>query len=91
MATIATEDVPVLASLDIMTQGKMPFVLHLPRQSVVSVVDIRGWFVEQKLMLSSIFWCGQIYKSEKYDFGHNLLWHLSQTSMFNKTASEVGL
>jgi len=32
-----------------------------------------GRFVEQKLMLSSNFRCDQIYKNERYDFGHTLL------------------
>ncbi len=35
-------------------------------------------------MLSSSFRCDQIYKYEKYDFGHTLLCYLSRTYMFNK-------
>jgi hypothetical protein len=38
-----------------------------------------GRFVEQKLMLSSNFRCDQIYKNERYDFGHTLLCYLSPT------------
>ena len=38
-----------------------------------------GQFVEQKFMLSSNFSCDQIYKIERYDFGHTLLRYLSLT------------
>ncbi len=40
-----------------------------------------GRFVEQKLMLSSSFWCDQIFEHERYDFGHILLCYLSLTSV----------
>ncbi len=48
---------------------------------------LRGQFVEQKLMLSSSFRRDQIYKDERYDFGHTLLCYLSRTFMFNKSTS----
>ncbi len=48
---------------------------------------LRGQFVEQKLMLSSSFRRDQIYKYERYDFGHTVLCYLSQTWMFNKLTS----
>jgi hypothetical protein len=41
--------------------------------------ELRGQFVEQKLMLSSNFRCDQIYKYQRYDLGHTLLCYLSQT------------
>jgi hypothetical protein len=43
--------------------------------------ESRGGFVEQKLMLSSIFSCDQINQCQKYD--------LSQTWMFNKSNSAL--
>jgi hypothetical protein len=44
-----------------------------------SLTPTRGQFVEQKLMLSSSFRCDQIYKYERYDFGHTSLCYLSRT------------
>ncbi len=41
-------------------------------------------FIEQKLMLSSRFRCGQSHDGHKYDFGHTLWCYLSQTYMFIK-------
>jgi hypothetical protein len=34
--------------------------------------------LNKRLMLSSSFWCDQIYKYELYDFGHTLLYYLSE-------------
>ncbi len=48
----------------------------------------RGWFIEQKFMLSSSFRCSPIHNCHKYDFGHTLLCYLSRTQMFNKPTSE---
>ncbi len=48
---------------------------------------LRGQFVEQKLMLSSSFRRDQIYKDERYNFGHTLLCYLSRTWMFYKPTS----
>ncbi len=54
--------------------GSRPFILsHLTAEATeASLLNIR-------LMLSSNFRCGQIYKYEIYDFGHTLLCYLSQT------------
>jgi hypothetical protein len=41
--------------------------------------EASGRFVEQKHLLSFCFRCEQIYKYERYDFGHTLLCYLSQT------------
>jgi len=38
----------------------------------------RGWFVEQKLVLSSTF-CHQIHNCQRHDFGHTFLCYLSHT------------
>jgi hypothetical protein len=40
-------------------------------------------------MLSSSFRSDQIYKYEKYDFGHTLLCYLSQTWMFNNPVAVI--
>ncbi len=45
-------------------------------------------FVEEKLMLSCSFRCGQQYDNHSYDFGHTLLCYLSLTQMLNKPTSE---
>ncbi len=50
----------------------------------------RGSFVEQKLLLSLSFRRDQIYKRQRYDFGHTLLRYLSRTWVFNKPTSEAG-
>ena len=55
------------------------------------VLQFRGRFGEQQLMLNSGFRCDQIYKCQIYDFGHTLLCYLSQTYMFNKHMLEIGL
>ncbi len=49
-----------------------PFVNQLKFDLDVQQTHIRGWFVEQKLMLGSSFRYDQIYKYPKYDFGHTL-------------------
>ncbi len=52
----------------------------------------RAQFVEKRLMLSLNFRCDQIYRYNKYDFGHNLMHFLCQTQMlqmFNKPASTL--
>ncbi len=38
-----------------------------------------GRFIEQKLELTCSFRCGQIYNNHSNEFGHTLLWFLSQT------------
>ncbi len=43
------------------------------------VIEIKGQFVGQKLMLSSSFRCYPIYNCQRYDFGHALLCFLSWT------------
>jgi hypothetical protein len=49
----------------------------------------RGWFVEQRLMLSSSFKRDQIYKYEIYYLGHTLLCNLSPTQIFNHRLRKV--
>ncbi len=41
----------------------------------------RGPFVDQKRMLCSSFKCYQISQCQRYDFGHTLLCHISQTQV----------
>ncbi len=43
------------------------------------IEEVRGWVVEQMLMLSSCFKCDQIYKYRRNGFGHTLLCYLSPT------------
>jgi hypothetical protein len=56
---------------------------------MVKYIFYRGRFVEQRFMLSSSFRCGQVYKYERYDFGHTLFCCLSLTCMFNKPTSDI--
>jgi hypothetical protein len=39
----------------------------------------RGRIIEQMLMLNSSFKCIQIYKFDRYDFGHTLMCNLRRT------------
>jgi hypothetical protein len=41
---------------------------------VTQIAAFRGWFAEQKLMLSSIFSRPQIYHYQQYDSAHSLLY-----------------
>jgi hypothetical protein len=53
---------------------ELVFVPSRPFQpSLTFAGKARGWFVEQKLMLSSICRCDQIKKRQKYDSGQTLL------------------
>ena len=78
--------------------SKIPFVLSVVMLSVImlrvvppsfaNVHEPWGRFVKRRLVLSSSFRSDQIYKYERYDFGHTLLCYLSRTWMFNKPVSE---
>ncbi len=51
----------------------------------IQQTNLRGQFVEQKIILSSSLKCDQIYKSQRYDFGPKLLYCLIQTFGVQKT------
>ncbi len=55
--------------------------------SVASRQSVRGQFVGQKFILGSSMRCDQVYKCQRYDFGHTLLLCSSQTQMTNKSTS----
>jgi hypothetical protein len=69
----------------------MIFVVPLKSDLDVQQTHLRGWFGEQKLMLSSSLMYKQIEKCLRYDFGHTFLQHLSWTWMFNKPTLGAGL
>jgi hypothetical protein len=71
----------------IITFSKMTLSIMTFTMTTLSITPLRGQFVEQMLTLSLSFRCDQIYKYERYDFGHTLLCCLSRTWMFNKLAS----
>ncbi len=52
-------------------------------------IQLNEFNIEQKLFLSSNFWCGQTNMNHFYEFGHALLCYLSWTQMFNKLLSMV--
>jgi hypothetical protein len=53
----------------------------------ISICICQQRFVEQMLMLSSSFRRDQIYKCQRYNFGHTLICYLSPDLMFNKPTS----
>jgi hypothetical protein len=53
--------------------------LSVAAKYLVLAHKIRGWLIEQKLMLRSTFSCYQIHNCQRYDFGLTLLCHLSRT------------
>jgi hypothetical protein len=52
-------------------------VVLLKLEFDIQQTNLRGQFVEQKIILISRLECDQIYKFWRYDFGHTLLCCLS--------------
>ncbi len=60
------------------------FVVLLKSDLDVQPTQLRGQFIEPKLMLSFSFRYGQFHKCQRYEFNHTLPWYLSLTKMFNR-------